>query len=70
MLIYLSYLYLIQSEGYINILSHYKPLSLAKNYQITTLPKVGAFLSSVLRNSLKSKYAYQYGLMHFQKFIA
>jgi integrase len=27
------------------------------------------FLSSILRNSQRSKYAYQYGLVHFQKFI-
>jgi integrase len=30
---------------------------------------VNVFLSSMLRNSLKSKYAYQYGLTHFQKFL-
>jgi hypothetical protein len=44
-------------------------LSLTKNGQITDLPKVLAFLSSILRNSRKSKYTYQHGLIHFQKFI-
>jgi integrase len=29
-----------------------------------------AFLSSILRNSLKSKYAYECGLVHLQKFLA
>jgi integrase len=37
---------------------------------ITDHKSVDVFLSSMLRNSLKSKYAYQYGLAHFQKFIA
>jgi integrase len=41
-----------------------------KNNKITALPKVNAFLTSMLRNSVRSKYAYQYGLTHFQKFIA
>ena len=45
-----------------------KPLT--NNFQITALPKVSAFLSSISRNSLQSKYAYQYGLTHLQKFIA
>src|SRR6188472_2421539 len=30
---------------------------------------VNVFLSSMLRNSLRSKYAYQYGLSHFQRFL-
>ena len=46
-----------------------KPSPLTKNLQITDLPKVHAFLSSISRNSIKSKYAYQYGLTHLQKFI-
>jgi integrase len=46
-----------------------KPSTLTKNLQITDLPKVDAFLSSISRNSIKSKYAYQYGLTHLQKFI-
>jgi integrase len=46
-----------------------KTSSLTKNLQITDLPKVDAFLSSISRNSIKSKYAYQYGLTHLQKFI-
>ena len=46
-----------------------KPLSLTKNCQITDLPKVNAFLSSILRNSHKSRCTYQYGLTHFQRFI-
>jgi integrase len=41
-----------------------------KNNKITAFPKVNAFLTSMLRNSVRSKYAYQYGLTHFQKFIA
>ena len=36
---------------------------------ITTYKTVNVFLSSMLRNSLRSKYAYQYGLSHFQKFL-
>ena len=46
-----------------------KPSPLTKHLQITNLPKVDAFLSSISRNSIKSKYAYQYGLTHLQKFI-
>ena len=46
-----------------------KPSPLTKSLQITDLPKVDAFLSSISRNSIKSKYAYQYGLAHLQKFI-
>ena len=45
-------------------------ITLTKNFQITDLPKVSAFLSSISRNSIQSKYAYQYGLTHLQKFIA
>jgi integrase len=37
--------------------------------QITDYKTVDVFLSSILRNSLRSKYAYQYGLSHFQKFL-
>jgi integrase len=36
---------------------------------ITDYKTVNVFLSSMLRNCLKSKYAYQYGLTHFQKFL-
>jgi integrase len=46
-----------------------KPSPTTKNLRITDLPKVDAFLSSISRNSIKSKYAYQYGLTHLQKFI-
>jgi integrase len=46
-----------------------KSLPLTKDFKITDLPKVSAFLSSISRNSIKSKRAYQYGLTHFQKFI-
>ncbi|PWU79471.1 MAG: hypothetical protein DLM72_17200 [Candidatus Nitrosopolaris wilkensis] len=31
--------------------------------------RVKMFLSSIQRNSLKSRYAYQYGLVHFQRFL-
>ena len=31
---------------------------------------VKTFLSSMERNSLKSRYAYQYGLIHFQRFLS
>jgi hypothetical protein len=37
--------------------------------RITDQKAVSVFLSSMSRNSLKSKYAYQYGLTHFQKFL-
>ena len=37
--------------------------------QITDYKSVNVFLSSMLRNSIKSTYAYQYGLTHFQKFL-
>jgi integrase len=46
-----------------------KPPSLAKNGQIFDLPKVTAFLASILRNSRKSKSTYQQGLIHFQKYV-
>jgi integrase len=42
---------------------------LATEEQITSYQAVNAFLSSILRNSRNSKYAYQYGLTHFQKFL-
>jgi integrase len=41
----------------------------AKNGQTFDLPKVTAFLSSILRNSRKSKSTYQQGLIHFQKYV-
>ena len=37
--------------------------------RITDHKSVDVFLSSMLRNSIKSKLAYQFGLAHFQKFI-
>ena len=40
---------------------------LSKDIQITDYKAVNVFLSSISRNSLKSKYAYQSGLAHFQK---
>jgi integrase len=46
-----------------------KPSPSTRHSQIIELPKVNAFLSSISRNSIKSKYAYQYGLTHLQKFI-
>src|SRR5215216_7810017 len=46
-----------------------EPLSLTKSFQVTDFPKVGTFLSSILRNSIKSKNVYQYALTHLQKFI-
>jgi integrase len=42
---------------------------LTKKEHITDHKAVSLFLSSMSRNSLKSKYAYQYGLTHFQKFL-
>jgi hypothetical protein len=36
---------------------------------ITDHKAVNAFLSSMLRNSQKSKNVYKYGLAHFQKFL-
>ena len=38
--------------------------------RITNYKTVNVFLSSMLRNCLKSNYTYQYGLEHFQKFLA
>ena len=43
------------------VLSTHKP--------ITDYKAVDVFLSSISRNSLRSKYAYQAGLVHFQKFL-
>jgi integrase len=43
--------------------------SVLSEEQITGCQAVNAFLSSILRNSRNSKYAYQYGLTHFQKFL-
>ena len=37
--------------------------------RITDYKTVNVFLSSMLRNSPRSKYAYQYGLTHFQRFL-
>jgi hypothetical protein len=37
--------------------------------QITDYKTVDVFLSSISRNSLKSKYTYQCALAHFQKFL-
>lgn len=42
---------------------------LAKTEHITDHKRVAVFLSSMLRNSRRSSYAYQYGLTHFQKFL-
>ncbi|HEY6166094.1 MAG TPA: hypothetical protein VIW25_14425, partial [Nitrososphaeraceae archaeon] len=36
---------------------------------MTDHKSVNAFLSSMLRNSQKSKNVYKYGLAHFQKFL-
>ena len=36
---------------------------------MTDYEAVSVFLSSISRNSLKSKYTYQSALVHFQKFI-
>lgn len=52
--------------------SRIKPLSVAKVFaqeEIGFQP-VKTFLSSMERNSLKSRYAYQYGLTHFQRFLS
>jgi integrase len=43
---------------------------LAKTERITDYKLVSVFLSSMLRNSLRSTYSYQYGLAHFQKFLS
>jgi integrase len=42
---------------------------LSTEEQLTGYQAVNAFLSSILRNSRNSMYAYQYGLTHFQKFL-
>jgi integrase len=43
--------------------------SLSTEKQITDYKAVKIFLSSISRNSLRSKYSYQSGLAHFQKFL-
>jgi integrase len=43
--------------------------SLSTEKQITDYKAVNIFLLSISRNSLKSKYSYQSGLAHFQKFL-
>jgi integrase len=43
--------------------------ALSTEEQITGYQAVNAFLSNISRNSRNSKYAYQYGLTHFQKFL-
>ncbi|MFL6412673.1 MAG: tyrosine-type recombinase/integrase [Nitrososphaeraceae archaeon] len=43
--------------------------SLSTEKQITDYKAVNIFLSSISRNSLSSKYSYQSGLAHFQKFL-
>ena len=45
-----------------------EPLSITKKDELD-FKSVNVFLASMLRNSLKSKYAYKYGLAHFQTFI-
>ena len=42
---------------------------LAAKERITDHNAVNVFLSSMSRNSLKSKYTYQFGLTHFQRFL-
>jgi integrase len=42
---------------------------LAAKERITDHKTVNVFLSSMSRNSLKSKYTYQFGLTHFQRFL-
>src|SRR5215831_12049172 len=42
----------------------------AGNRKITDYKTVNTFLSSMLRGSIKSKCAYEYGLTHFQKFLS
>jgi integrase len=42
---------------------------LAAKERITDHKTVNIFLSSMSRNSLKSKYTYQFGLTHFQRFL-
>ncbi len=56
-------------------LCHIKPLSIAKLLPAGALQKIGyqpvmMFLSSIERNSLKSRYAYQNGLIHLQGFLS
>jgi hypothetical protein len=62
---------LIFREYYINAYSiyHYLQPVLKTQERITNHKSVDVFLSSMLRNSIKSKLAYQFGLAHFQKFI-
>ena len=53
------------------MLCHIRPLSLAKlSVQKIAFQRVATFLSSIERNSLKSRYAYQNGLIHFQGFLS
>jgi integrase len=53
------------------VLYHIRPLSLAKlSVQKIAFQRVATFLSSIERNSLKSRYAYQNGLIHFQGFLS
>jgi integrase len=50
-----------------------KLLSVAKvpaEEEVARYRQVTTFLSSVERNSLNSRYAYQYGLIHFQRFLS
>ncbi|MFZ0513440.1 MAG: site-specific integrase, partial [Candidatus Nitrosopolaris sp.] len=48
-----------------------KPLSITEQAaQEIGFLKVRTFLSSMERNSLKSRYAYQHGLIHFQRFLS
>jgi integrase len=42
---------------------------LAEKERITDHNTVNVFLSSMSRNSIKSKYTYQFGLTHFQSFL-
>jgi integrase len=53
------------------MLCHIKPLSIAKlSLQKIGFQRVSTFLSSIERNSLKSRYAYQNGLIHLQGFLS
>ena len=45
-----------------------KSISAAKE-NITDYKTANVFLSSMSHNSLKSKLAYQFGLVHFQRFL-
>jgi integrase len=50
---------------------HIKPLAITKlSPQKIEFQRVVTFLSSIERNSLKSRYAYQNGLIHFQRFLS